>query len=244
MTLKINFRNGFLDRNQGGSINAYADTLECIGSETNNVCREFYFPVTVGSKIKVTTIAKALMGSGVVALTFFDGASQAVAPVQYLTVQGATFNPYEIEASVPFNTAVRTVRISFGKFSINNDSCSLVYKNAFLEISNGDSGKYIVASGALKLSAAGEGSVSLHPNFRSVGIDSVVKYDETTIRIFLEHKFRNENRPIVSVTGSPELLAIPLAGRMNESYFDISISDGTKLIPIKKDATIFFELSY
>lgn len=244
MSIKINFRNGYFDRNQGGSINAYSDTLECIGTGTTNVCREFYFPVSVGSKIKVITMAKALMGTGVVAITFFDGSNQAIGPIQYVTIEGDTFIPYEVETSVPFNTAVRTVRISFGKFSLNNDSCSLVYKNAFLEISNGDSGKYIVASGALKLSAAGEGSVSLHPSFRSIGIDSVVKYDETTIKIFLEHKFRNENRPIVSVTGSSELLAIPLAGRMNESYFDISISDGTKLIPIKKDATIFFELSY
>lgn len=244
MTLRINYESGYADRNQGGTIEVSGEVIEFSGKGAINVTREFMFPITPGTVVSVNTLAKAVKGSGVVAITFFKKNNQSIPQVQYYSVNHSEYHPINLKVVAPFDPELGHVRISIGKFSVKDEESQLSYTNTFVEFHNGDSNKYVLANGTIKLSAAGEGSASLNTSFRSSGVKSIEKVDQYTVRVNLKSKFRNENRPIAFLTGTTELNAIPLAGQVNEDKFDIKISNGTEYLPIKKDASIYFELAY
>ncbi len=244
MTLEINFDNGFVDRNQGGNISASNDILTCEGVGGINVCREFYFPIFPGGKVKVSTLAKAFKGIGVVAITFFSSANQSLADVQYQIVDRDSFTPYTIEAVAPYNNNLATVRISLGKFSIHGDDSKLSYKGAHLAIENDYANKYVLASGMISLSAAGEGTVTLNNSFRSTGVQNVSKLDDQTIKVTLKSKFRNENRPKILCTGTTDLKLTIGVEKINENSFNIKLTSGNDFQTLKRDAGLFFEVSY
>lgn len=236
-----NFTSGWKERATGdGTTSVSNGVLTTIGTGSATAVRDFYFPVKKGQRIKISVWAK-------------DNGSLARPRISFDTIQTlgdfdiidnievdqtSEWRLYEMEMTIPYDNDHPYGRLVLGKWSSEPDTnCS--YKSPTIEVSGG----YGVSQtyGLCLIELETTGVVHVHPDFKSIGIDSM-SFNGTYLDVWVDLPLHTEpssdllNFPCAFVSGTGDNSLIPLAGNVipdnGKTRVRIKWTNGTSIVNV------------
>lgn len=237
--------NGWKKRQTGAAVvTAATGVLTTTAGAGEQALMDYYVPATPGMRVEASAIGRWISGVGGIYLDTVNNAGTATNVETLAATQQNDFRRYQVDYTIPLIPINTFLRVTVGVPSGVGD---MRWHSPVISIDRGYGVPIVIARGLLSLAGGG---VSLNTSFRSHGVQSVAFNGTDTVTVTLEHAVMTSpsDRPLVTVSGTPDDFLIPLAGTVGGS------TNGTFLIKWTNGAAIqnvsagtrfaFFEVSY